>query len=541
MQMQDLSYALNNQKLPVPVDNRTAQASVEVFSFDNVYTVPEYDRDNGAYCSRELVWGNTEAVPGGVRLNIKEGAELVEFSVEASLDRPVRGVKVRLDDLPLGKLISMIDEDKTVTKYGSLYTYPEGWRSMSVPLMVFKLPGGKFLYIRCCDKQVNIKRFFVKKTGSDTMRLDIVQEQDGTDCRSTYCVPTVQIGVTKELQEIYDEQSEIMKETYGLQEFTECQIAPQWLKKDISLVVILHMQTFTGYRFHTYETAWQDIEKLTKHIDGKHILVYLTGWEGRYYYKYGDYTPDDRMGGAEGLKKCVDKLHEMGCKVMAMYGVNFANKKLPQVAACIADSEVEWISGARYHNGSVDWEGAHHYDFADFATLSIAGKSWGDCLYNQIRENTERFDFDGAFLDIAAAYYNDKNNRFYDGMVAFCDRLRTIKPEFLVSGEGYYDGLSKAMPLFQSGHTDGKMNYHDRVSEKLFTRFSREFAHLCLGDLSRGSTGVHEQGTNTDMITPYRKGVIPTLTLVEDTLEKSMDKVVEVLKTAEKYHEEYNA
>ena len=187
----------------------------------------------------------------------------------------------------------------------------------------------------------------------------------------------------------------------------------------------------------------------------------------------------------------------------------------------------------------MDWEGAHHYDFGDLAHLNVANPLWGDRLFKQIRDATEKYGFDGAFLDIAACYVNDKNDKLYEGVVAFCDRLRTIKPDFLVSGEGYYDGLSRAMPLFQSGHTDGKLHYHDRADERLFTRFSREFAHLCIGDPSRGSTGVHEQGTNTDWRTPMRKGIIPTLALVEDSMRSGYERVKTIAADANEYARRY--
>ena len=95
------------------------------------------------------------------------------------------------------------------------------------------------------------------------------------------------------------------------------------------------------------------------------------------------------------------------------------------------------------------------------------------------------------------------------------------------------------MPLFQSGHTDGWLHYHDRPSEKLFTRFSREFAHLNIGDASRGSTGVHEQGTNTDWRTPVRKGIIPTMSLVEHTIEEAPEKVALIIEDAKEYARRY--
>lgn len=64
-----------------------------------------------------------------------------------------------------------------------------------------------------------------------------------------------------------------------------------------------------------------------------------------------------------------------GCKVMAMYGMNMANKNLPQIARLAEISEFQSVSGAKFHNGSVDWEGAHHYDFNDLVQLNIAEKN----------------------------------------------------------------------------------------------------------------------------------------------------------------------
>lgn len=540
MQLQDLSYKLNNEKIRVRIADAECEASVEVFSTENVYTVSDgtYKKTgDSAYTSDFLVWGDTERVEGNVRLDISDTEDGKSFKIAAALGRDVRGVKLRLDGLPLGTLISLTSEDKEVTEHGLKYNYPEGWRSLSTPLLVFRLGDGRYLYIRCLDDTVNEKRFFIKRTG-DTMRVDTVQDCDGTSISEKYVAPMIECGIAADAQTVYARQSDYIKKTYGLDEYESCAIAPAWLG-DISLVVTVHMQAFTGHIFHTYEHACRDIEKLCKLIDGKRVLVYLAGWEGRYYYKYGDYTPDPRLGGAKALRAAVDKMHALGCRVMAMYGMNMANKTIPAVAKIVEKSEFQSVSGAKYHCGSVDWDGAHHYDFNELVQLNIASKPWSDHLFGQIKRATDEFGFDGAFLDIAACYTNDKNNKLYEGVVAFCDRLRTIKPEFLVSGEGYYDGLSRAMPLFQSGHTDGALHYHDRASELLFTRFSREFAHLCIGDPSRGSSGVHELGENTDRITPLRKGIIPTLALVEDTMDAATDKVKEIVELARQYERRY--
>lgn len=531
MQIQDLSYKLKNDLLNI----EDYQVSVEVFSLDNVYTIvpSSFIKKDNDYYSDQIIWGNDMPVEGNVNLHIEKSTDFNEFKVDASLNQKIRSIKIRFDNLPLGEYISSVDENKVVTEKGLIFKYPEGWRSLSTPLLVFKLENGKYLYFSCKNKTVSHMIFFFKKV-NDKMRMDVVLESEGTKVSNHFITPVVECGIKDNLDEIILKHSNYIKEIYGLDEYAECSIAPSWLK-DISLVVTMHMQTFTGFIFHTYKQALEDMKKITSYLEGKNILVYLAGWEGRYYYKYGNYTPDERMGGALELKALVEGLHELGCKVMAMYGMNIMNKNIPALKDIVPIAEFQSISGAKYHNGSVDWEGAHHYDFNELVQLNVGCKEYQDYLFNQIKNATDEFDFDGAFLDIAACYTNDLNNNLYDGVIELCNRLRTIKKDFLVSGEGYYDGLSKAMPLFQSGHTDGWMHYHDRFSPLLFTRFSREFAHLCLGDVGRGSSGVHELGTNEETMTPLREGIIPTLSLVENTVNDYFDKVKVILEQAKEY------
>lgn len=536
MQMQDLSYDLNNHKINV----KDYKVSVEVFSLENIYTIKEnsFEKRNCNYFSNNIIWGNDVIVPNAcVSLDVNENHKFTKYKIIAKLDKEIRGVKLRIDDLPLGTLISTIDKDHEPIKQGRLFRYPEAWRTFPTPLAVFRLENNEYLYIRILDDKVREKRFFIKKV-NDKMRVDVGIDELGTLISNEFNAPEIEIGYTNDLEALYKEQSNYIKETFKLEDYQNSSNAPSWLK-DISLVVTMHMQAFTGHIFHTYEKAYEDIERLTKYIEPKRILVYLAGWEGRYYYKYGNYTCDERMGGEEKLKEAVSKMQSLGVKVMAMYGINIANRTLPIIKDFVDEAECYNVSGARYHHGSVNWEGAHHYDFNELYQFNIGNKKWQDYLFNQIKDATLKYNFDGAFLDIAAYYNNDKRYYIYDGVVEFCDRLRTIKNDFLVSGEAFYDALAKAMPLFQGGHTDGDLHYHDRVSPLFFTRFARGFAHLCLGDPSRGSSGVHELGTNDEIMTPLREGIIPTLSLVEDSLDKAFDKVLEIIEQAKKYQELY--
>jgi hypothetical protein len=83
------------------------------------------------------------------------------------------------------------------------------------------------------------------------------------------------------------------------------------------------------------------------------------------------------------------------------------------------------------------------------------------------------------------------------------------------------------------------MHYHDEFNEKIFTLYAREFAHLCLGDPSRHSTGVHELGTNHIWRAPVGRGVIPTLTLVDGSIKHGRDGVDAIIADACEYREKY--
>lgn len=543
MRTMDLSYRLNSQHIPVTDGALGYEISAEVFTFDNLYTVPQggYRKSGNTYRSDSLVWGDTEPTEGTVILTEEKAPPYgKKFTVKARMGQTVRSVKLRFDGLPLGTLVNLTSEDKEITEEGLVETYHNGWRGLTTPLIVFRLKNGKHLFLRCLDDDVNVKYFFFKRTGEDAMRVDIVQEQNATAFTREYAAPPVECGVADEIEDIYRIQSDYIAQTFGVREWEESPIVPAWMR-DVSLVVTMHMETYTGHIFHTYEQAARDVERLSKRLDGKRILVYLAGWEGRYYYKYGDYTPDERLGGAEKLKEAVARMHACGAKVLAMYGINMANADLPEVAPLVEDSCVVTASGRKLIcGGSVDWDGSHSYDVnGKLTNFNIADKGWQDHLFRQIEAATKEYDFDGAFLDILAYCDNDMRAHPYTGIKQFCERLRAIKPDFLLSGEGYYDGLSAVIPLFQSGHTSGEMHYHDRSSPLLFTRFSREFAHLCLGDPAHGSTGVHELGTNPEKKAPLRKGIIPTLSLVDDTLDAAPEQVEEIVQQAEEYIRRY--
>lgn len=529
--LQDLSYTLRNDHIPL----KRGCLSFEVFSFDNVYTIEpgSFQEEAGVYRSRSFLWGDTEKVAGIAEIAF-HSAESCSIEAKTSLlGRRIREIKFRFDDLPLGDLINSTDGVHPITEAGYLFHYPEGWRSPFSSLIVFALKEGGYLFFEIQDFEVRPLRYYLKKVG-DGMRLDLVIEGVASKNETPFVSPKLIYGTTTDLQSLYRKHAEFLEKRYGYIPFEKRADVPNWFK-EVSLVVTLQMEGFTGHLFHTYESALADAKCICSFLTGKNVLFYLPGWEGRYYYDYGHYDAGERLGGRQKLVELIKGIHALGAHVIAMYGINLVSRQTPGYHEFGPQSEFHLAGGGYCHNGSVDWAGSHDYDFDDLASLNIAKKPWQDHLYHEIERNVRDFDFDGAFLDIAALDINDRETEYLPGLFAFSKRLQGLKKDFLVSGEGAYDALVMAMPLFQAGHTEGKMNYHDQPYEGFFTPYAREFAHLSLGDVAFHSTGVHELGYNAEIRTPLRRGILPTLSLVDGTLDQAEKEVLLTIQDAKEY------
>jgi hypothetical protein len=74
---------------------------------------------------------------------------------------------------------------------------------------------------------------------------------------------------------------------------------------------------------------------------------------------------------------------------------------------------------------------------------------------------------------------------------------------------------------------------------EVFSNYCRTFMHLSSGDPSRGSTGVHEAGFRDFRLAPDAPYWLPTLTVVDGTLEGAPERVEEVIAQARRYANTY--
>ena len=534
--MQDLSFDAHD-----PLFHFNALSfSVQVFTFENVYgldkeacTIAE-DGDTYTVSCERLTWaGGQETRDGSVRLRAVALGTKTTFSVEARCDTTIRCVKLTLKDMADGRIVNLRETDeREIGPDGLILAYPDGWRGLYTPQILVKAADGTLTNIRSLDTHVRAKRFaFVREEGR--LSVELIHEELATEATGALVVPPWEVGPCDTREGALAEQAAHVARAYDLVPWAERRDVPGWVR-DIALVASIHCQHYTGYIFNDYARVLDTIRWLIERIEPHRVLVYLPGWEGRYYWQYGAYRPDPRMGGDEGFAHLVSAARALGVHVMPMFGINIVNRDTENYEQWGAPA-VFTSAGGNPMGGSVDWDGSRHYDHGWGSLLNPGGPTWQARLVARIRGLIERYGFDAVFLDISAAWWNDPKYNVYDGTVGLIARIREGNPELLMAGEGWYDAVGGRTPLMQSGHTDGVLHWHDAPYAPFFDTYHRGFAHLCLGDPGRGSTGAHELGHNPLTRAPLRQGIIPTVTIVDDTLATASTAVAAIIEDAKKY------
>jgi hypothetical protein len=82
-----------------------------------------------------------------------------------------------------------------------------------------------------------------------------------------------------------------VERAFGLKPFAERNDVPAWAR-DLSLVVMLHGMHWTGRVFLDYAAMLEVLRFVAVRIEPRRVLAYLPGWEGRYYWNYGEYRAE---------------------------------------------------------------------------------------------------------------------------------------------------------------------------------------------------------------------------------------------------------
>ena len=282
-----------------------------------------------------------------------------------------------------------------------------------------------------------------------------------------------------------------------------------WMR-NVALVTTLHGQHYTGYMFNDYAKMLETLRWMATQIPARARARVHLGVGRPLLLGLSD-LPRERSHGRRGRihEARRAKAQKMGFKIMPMFGMNSANKKLPMWPT-IADALTHKIDGDEYNLNWVDWNNDRHQD-GWLGYMNLGVDSWRNHLEGRIADMIERYKVDAYFLDIAGGHVNSTNGDMHEGTKRLVMNLRAKYPSVLGVGEMPYDALHGFLPVYHAG------------GGARWRKYSRFFSHLSAPAPGAGSSGVHESGfgrfnTETLGLSP---NAIPTLQVVDDTFSEA--------------------
>ena len=475
-----------------------------------------------------FVWaGGQERASGKLTANFRKTGSTIEWDIVAEMDRPVKSVTTIVRNVPRGSIALSAGgfNDPRDSEVLGGYAFgagdldgPGAAAGMTTALAVVQAGPTDFFFASSLDERVRPKRFYFQP-GERAYRMELIHEHDGWRNDLRVSVPRWRIGRTTSLEAAVDPHLAHVERVYTLPDWETRADVPNWMRQ-IALVTTLHGMHYTGYMFNDYARMLETLRWMATQIPGERVLVFMSAWDGRYYWDYPNYRVSDRMGGDAGFKRLITEGQRLGFKMMPMFGANAANRK--QLAwPSIADSPTVKIDGDVYNLNWVDWNNDRHQD-GWLMYMNLGSDSWRRWLEARIAEMIERYGVDAYFLDIVGGHVNSTTGDMHEGTRRLVVNLREKFPKALCVGEMPYDALYGFIPVYHAG--EGAR----------WRKYARFFQHLSSPAPGRGSSGVHEAGfSRFDPETlALSSNVIPTLQVVDDTFAQHRDVMAAIIRRA---------
>jgi hypothetical protein len=504
-----------------------------VFTHENVYGLDrermtaEATPEGLVLSASGLVWaGGQERVPGRLVARFRQEGPQIEWDVTAEMDRPVKSVTTVIRGIPRGRIAAAGNEPFDPEDNEVLYGYPfsggdlfganTAW-GIPTPLVSVQHGDTEFVSLSSLDDRVRTKRFYFQP-GEAGYRVEAVHEAEGWIERTRLEVPRWRLRRTTTLDATVAAHYAHLERAYGLPSFESRTDAPAWLR-DVALVITLHGQHYTGYVFNDFARMLEILQWVAARLPAGRVLVFLSAWDGRYYWDYPLYRASERMGGDAGFQRLIAEGRRLGFRMLPMFGANAANRRQP-IFARVADAATHKLDGDRFDLNWVDWDNDRHQE-GWLSYMNLGVDSWRQLLTERIADTIDRYGVDAYFLDIIGGWVNNPQADMHEGARRLVAELRDAYPTVLACGEMHYDALLAFIPLF---HVYGRHA----------TKYARFFSHLSHPAPGRGSSGVHEAGFgrfNPETLS-LRDGVIPTLSVVDDTFTAHRDVMAAVIQRA---------
>jgi len=511
------------------------QFSFRVYTFENTYApdassmTAESAGDGVRVRSKGFVWaGDQQKAPGTLDARITRNGSFVECQATAEMGQPIKSIAAILRGVPRGK-VSVAGGNFFDPKDNELlFGYPFGGGSLFVaggmdsPVLIIESREKEYFFLSTLLKEVRASRFYLQP-GEKGYRVELIHEREGWAKANRIESPVWRVGRAESLEAAYRPHFEHVEKAFAIPSWESRADVPAWFR-EVALVTSLHGMHWTGYVFNDFAKSLKTLEWVATQIPAKQVLVFLPAWDGRYYWNYPIYKPDPRLGGEQGFRTLIDRGHGMGFHFMPMFGMNAANKLLPEFKN-FADATTDQIDGDPFNLNWVDWDNDRHNE-GNGGYMNLGVPSWRNWLSARIADAISNYHADAYFLDIAGGWENNTKADMHEGTRLLVEGLRKRFPGVLVCGEMPYDALMSFMPLF---HVFSGGGYPPAMK-----KYVRAFEHLSLPAPGRGSSGVHESGFGhfNPKALNLGKEQIPTITVVDDTFEKYRDVMTEIIEQA---------
>jgi hypothetical protein len=509
--------------------------SFRLFTFENTYapdasSMSVTKGDDGVHIRCEgLVWaGGQQKSLGRIEARLRRNGAFVEWDTSAEMNVPIKSIVAIVRGVPRGKISagggSFFDPKDNELLFG----YPFGGGSLFTaagvvsPIAVIQSSEREFFSLSALLDQVRATRFYLQP-GEKGYRVELIHENPGWSKSNSIKSPVWRAGHSTSVEAAYRPHFEHLENAFSIPDWEKRNDVPSWFR-EIALVLSIHGMHWTGYVFNDFAKILKMLEWVATQIPGQQVLVFIGAWDGRYYWNYPIYKPDDRLGGHQGFQTLIDKGHSLGFRFMPMFGTNAANATLPEFAK-FADATTSQIDGDAFNLNWVDWDNDRHFEgWGPYLNLGV--DSWRNYLSERIAETVKTYNADAYFLDIVGGWENNTKADMHEGTRLLIQDLRKKCPGVMVCGEMSYDAQMSYLPVYHvfpaAGYTPG------------FQKYCRAFQHISTPAPGRGSSGVHESGfghfdPKTLSLTPNQ---IPTITVVDDTFEQHRDTMAAMIQRA---------
>jgi hypothetical protein len=459
---------------------------------------------------------------GNIQLTLEDLGNS-RISIQASGSHPTEKCKtvlVLIKGINVKKMVSEYPVAKGVKDYTNnniRVSYPS--RAATMPLVFFQTPEKEW-FVFSKDRQIRRKGFACSYDHlSKEPVILISHDEDARNMSGIIDSPEWILGSGQTRLNVVKERCDDLENYFDMAPYTD-KVGSASIDK-IKLAVFFHGIHFTGHMFNTFKQMEDQLRWVCKSVEGENVMAFLPAWDGRYYNTYPEHEPDQRMGGAQGLKDFVEAAHDLGVKVVLMLGgPNLATFKFLEENNMM-DAALLKSDGFPQIQDWLDW----NIDL----TIETMGMimNFGNPKYNQymIDKTAELFDeysVDGVFLDGTLRWENSPDYSTYEGLVKYTTELRKRYPDKWLMGE---DGYDVVYGLFDMFHTSGG----PLGLENFLLRYTRQFYYLSY-PAENGSSGVHEIGwsvgspTITNADPDY---TIPSLSLIYGDIDKYEDSILD--------------